>query len=333
MSHHLAVLGTRPRRSEGPWAAPKEGLQPNLDLDLNAWFECYLADCEARGLSPRTLAWYRDRGRRVIGHLETIGACRPADLNRRTVSVLMSWVRSLEHRGRPLDSQTVLGYWQVGKAVVTFLRAEGAFDGPNPFDLFGKPRVREKAMWAPSGAECLAMLRVPDRRSVRSLRDLVMLYILMDTGMRVSALANIKIRDIDLIERRIRVLEKGEKERILPFGVQVQRWLRRYLAAAGLSLEDFLFPGYTGRPISRKRIDEVIKKCAARAGVREGKVSAHDLRRAFAREFLRNGGDMESLRQMLGHSSYAMVKRYAELASDVVASQHRRASPGDHLAV
>lgn len=304
-----------------------------LDLDLRAWFECYLADCEARGLTRRTLDWYGDRGRRVIDHLESIDVCRPADLNRRAVSVLISWVRSLEHRGRPLDSQTVLGYWQVGKAFVTFLRAEGAFEGPNPFDSFGKPRVREKAMWAPSAAQCLAMLKIPDRRNVRGLRDLVMLYVLMDTGIRVSALANLRVRDIDLIERRIRVVEKGEKERILPFGVQVQRWLRRYLVAARLDAEGFLFPGYAGRSISRKRIDEVIKKCAVRAGVREGKVSAHDLRRAFAREFLRNGGDMESLRQMLGHSSYAMVKRYAELASDVVAAQHRRASPGDHLAV
>jgi len=306
-------------------------MHPALDLDLHAWFECYLADCEARGLSPRTLAWYRDRGRRVVAQLESMGVCAPQDLSRRAVSNLMGWVRTIEHRGRPLDSQTVLGYWQVGKGFVTFLRAEGAFEGPNPFDLFGKPRIREKAMWAPTAAECLAMLRVPNRRSVRGLRDLVMLYILMDTGMRVSALANISVRDIDLIERRIRVIEKGGKERILPFGVQVQRWLRRYLAAAGLGIDEFLFPGYTGRPISRKRIDEVIKKCAARGGVREGKVSAHDLRRAFAREFLRNGGDMESLRQMLGHSSYAMVKRYAELAADVVAGQHRRASPGDHL--
>jgi site-specific recombinase XerD len=115
------------------------------------------------------------------------------------------------------------------------------------------------------------------------------------------------------------VIEKGSKERILPFGVQVQRWLRRYLVAAGLGLDDWLFPGYAGSPISRKRIDEVIKRCAARANVREGRVSAHDHRRAFAREFPRNGGDMESLRQMLGHSSYAMVRRYAEFASDVVA--------------
>lgn len=332
MSRHLALLGARSRRSEELWAAPKEG-QPNLDLDLHAWFECYLADCEARGLSPRTIAWYRDRGRRVIGHLSSIGVCRPGDLNRRAVSMLMSWVRSLEHRGRPLDSQTVLGYWQVGKAFVTFLRAEGAFEGANPFDLFGKPRIREKAMWAPSARECLAMLKVPDRRKIRGVRDLVILYLLLDTGLRVSALANICVRDIDLIERRIRVIEKGEKERILPFGVQVQRWLRRYLAAADLIVDEYLFPGHTGRPISRKRIDEVIKRCAARADVRQGRVSAHDLRRAFAREFLRNGGDLESLRQLLGHSSYAMVRRYAELAADVVREQHRRASPGDSLAL
>lgn len=274
MSQHLALIGSRERARVEPWSAPAGG-GLNLDLDLRAWFECYLADCEARGLSRRTIDWYRDRGRRLIAHLESIDIRRPADLNRRAVSILMSWIRSLEHRGRPLDSQTVLGYWQVGKAFVTFLRAEGAFEGPNPFDLFGKPRVREKAMWAPTAAQCLAMLKVPDRRKVRGLRDLVMLYLLMDTGIRVSALANIRVRNIDLIERRIRVLEKGEKERILPIGVQVQRWLRRYLVAAGLDVDGFLFPGYSGRPISRKRIDEVIKRCAAHGGVREGKVSAH----------------------------------------------------------
>jgi site-specific recombinase XerD len=95
--------------------------------------------------------------------------------------------------------------------------------------------------------------------------------------------------------------------------------------------DDFLLPGQAGRRLSRKRIDEVIKACARGAGVRGGHVSAHDLRRAFAREFIRNGGDLESLRQLLGHTSYAMVRRYSELAADVVAEAHGRASPGDHL--
>lgn len=77
-----------------------------------------------------------------------------------------------------------------------------------------------------------------------------------------------------------------------------------------LGLDDPLFPAKGGRPISRKRVDEIIKACAHEARIQRGNVSAHDLRRAFAREFLRNGGDMESLRQLLGHSSYAIVKRY-----------------------
>jgi site-specific recombinase XerD len=83
--------------------------------------------------------------------------------------------------------------------------------------------------------------------------------------------------------------------------------------------------------MARRTVDDIIESCARQAGVHDGRVSAHDLRRAFAREFLRNGGDLESLRQLLGHSSYAMVKRYAELASDVVAEKHRRASPGNHI--
>jgi site-specific recombinase XerD len=302
-----------------------------LDLDLPAWFECYLADCQARGVTPRTYEWYSDRGSRMLSLLGAAGIRQPDDLTRRTVSELFGALRRVRHRGRPLSPQTIRGYWQVGKGFATFLIAEGAHSGPNPFDEFGKPRVPEKVMWAPSAEECAAMLRIPYRRRVQGLRDLVILYLLLDTGLRISALAGISVRDIDLQARRIRVVEKGQRERIVPFGFQALRWLRRYLASAALEPDDYLVPGQAGNRLSRKRIDEVIKACARAAGVREGRVSAHDLRRAFAREFIRNGGDLESLRQLLGHTSYAMVRRYAELAADVVAETHAKASPGDRV--
>lgn len=333
---HLSLDGPvdsvpAPRTSDAEVVPLRPAPAPALDLDLAAWLECYLADCEARGISPRTLSWYRDRGQRIVAFLETIGVVRPQEVRRSSVSQLMAHVRSLERRGKPLERQTILGYWQVGKGFLTFLRAEGARQGPNPFDEFGKPRVPEKAMWAPSPEECLAMLKIPDRRTTRGIRDVVLLYLFIDTGMRLSALRSVKVGDIDIPERKIRVVEKGGRERLLPFGVQTLRWLRRYLAASRLELDGYLFPGHHGKPLSRKRIDEIIKHCAAKAGVHGGKVSPHDFRRAFAREFLRHGGDLESLRQLLGHSSYAMVKRYAQLADDVVAEKHRKASPGDRL--
>lgn len=327
------LIALNPSRKPNGQVVPLRSLDPPpaLDLDLFAWLECYLADCEARGVTPRTLDWYRDRGKRVVDFFNSIGVTRPQEVRRSSVSQLMSHVRSLQRRGKPLQPQTVFGYWQVGKGFMTFLTAEDARQGRNPFDEFGKPRVPEKVMWAPTADECLAMLKVPDRKNVRGIRDVLLIYLLVDTGMRLSAVRSIKVSDIDLPERKIRVVEKGERERLLPFGVQTQRWLRRYLAASRLELDDFLFPGQNRKPLSRKRIDEIIKRCAKQAGVRNGRVSPHDFRRAFAREFLRNGGDLESLRQLLGHSSYAMVKRYALLADDVVSEKHRKASPGDRL--
>ncbi|MGH9890764.1 MAG: tyrosine-type recombinase/integrase [bacterium] len=307
------------------------GARREPELDLTVWLECYLADCEARGLTARTLEWYRDRGNRLIQHLEAIDVGHPEELTRRTVSRLFTVLRGLTHRGKPLEPQTILGYWQVGKGFTTFLIGEEVHPGPNPFDQYGKPRVPQKVMWAPTAEECRAMLKVPGRRSGTGLRDIVIMLLLIDTGIRVSALRGIRVEDIDLRERRIRVVEKGRRERIVPFGFQALRWLRRYLVTAKLGEDEFLLPGRDGRPISRKRIDEIIKACARKAGVRDGRVSAHDLRRAFAREFLRNGGDLESLRQLLGHTSYAMVRRYAELAADVVAKRHALASPGDKM--
>jgi site-specific recombinase XerD len=322
----VTIVGDSP-----PAAVPTMRRDVAWNLDLQAWFECYLADCEARGVTARTLEWYRDRGVRILRLFSAAGIRYPEDLSRRAVSELFGALRRLRHRGRPLAPQTIHGYWQVGKGFATFLIAEQAHSGVNPFDEFGRPRVPDRVMWAPSAEDCTAMLRVPNRRGVQGLRDLVILYLLLDTGLRISALAGILVRDIDLQTRRIRVVEKGRRERVVPFGFQALRWVRRYLASAGLRGDDFLLPGQAGKRLSRKRIDEVIKACARAARVHQGRVSAHDLRRAFAREFIRNGGDLESLRQLLGHTSYAMVRRYAELAADVVAEAHGKASPGDHL--
>ena len=165
----------------------------NVELDLDAWLECYLADCEARGLTPRTLEWYRDRGSRVVGHLTALGVRYPTDVTRKVVSELFGRLRRFRPGAKPLEPQTILGYWQLGKGFLTFLIGEGAHPGPNPFDQFGKPRVPEKVMWAPSSEECLAMLRLPDRRTVMGLRDLVVLLLLFDTGLRISALRGIRV--------------------------------------------------------------------------------------------------------------------------------------------
>src|SRR5688572_28334269 len=140
-----------------------------VELTLEPWFECYLADCEARGLTERTLEWYRDRGARILSLLRAAGVSFPNELSRRVVSELFGALRGVRCRGRPLAPQTIHGYWQVGKGFTTFLIAEEAHPGPNPFDEFGRPRVPEKSMWAPSAEECTAMLEIPDRRSVLGL--------------------------------------------------------------------------------------------------------------------------------------------------------------------
>jgi site-specific recombinase XerD len=128
---------------------------------------------QARGVTARTIEWYRDRGGRIVEMFEQWGITQPEQLTRAVVSKFIGTVRRQQRNGRPLQPQTVLGYWQVGKGFVTFLIAEGVIAAPNPFDLFGKPRVPQNSMWAPSRDECVALLRIPDRRTVQGLRDLI----------------------------------------------------------------------------------------------------------------------------------------------------------------
>jgi hypothetical protein len=102
-------------------AFPAPVRRDHLEFDLQAWLECYLADCEARGLSPRTLEWYRDRGSRMVVHLAALGVRYPMDITRRVVSELFGRLRRLRPRAKPLEPQTILGYWQLGKGFLTFL--------------------------------------------------------------------------------------------------------------------------------------------------------------------------------------------------------------------
>jgi hypothetical protein len=88
-----------------------------VDMDLESWFECYLADCEARGLSVRTLEWYEDRGRRIVSEWRRAGVLHPEEVSRRSVSLLMTALRRRRRHGKALSPQTLKGLLASGQGV------------------------------------------------------------------------------------------------------------------------------------------------------------------------------------------------------------------------
>jgi site-specific recombinase XerD len=153
--------------------------------------------------------------------------------------------------------------------------------------------------------------------------------------MRVSELCHLKLNDVWLEEGMLKVLGKGNKERLIPMGKQVQRCLWHYisrfrpepLVASG----NLLFLAQDGKPLTKDRAEKIMARYGKKAGLKGVRCSPHTLRHTAAVKFLRNGGDVFSLQRMLGHASLEMTRRYCELADTDVKQAHMTASPVDNL--
>lgn len=170
---------------------------------------------------------------------------------------------------------------------------------------------------------------VPGQRPTAA-RDQAMILLLLDTGIRAAELAALRLRDYDRKAGRLTVLHgKGGKQRALYLGQAAQRALWRYLSARTDTgdLSAPLLATVDGRPLDRVVLGRHLHRIGVRAGVPD--VGPHRFRHTFAINFLRNGGHLLALQDILGHSTLAMVRRYARLAEVDIAEAQRSASPAD----
>jgi len=163
-------------------------------------------------------------------------------------------------------------------------------------------------------------------RLVHADRNRAIIFILLDTGIRVSELVNLKLQEADLKNRRIHVMGKGSKERAIPISPRTSSVIWKYLTSRKEArLGEYLLVTNDGRKLTRSRILRIIRTIGQRAGVMRAAV--HRFRHTFAINYLRNGGDAYSLQMMLGHSTMEMVKTYLSLAQADLDANHIKASP------
>lgn len=191
------------------------------------------------------------------------------------------------------------------------------------------PRSLPKAL---SESEVEALLRAPDVGSVQGLRDRAMLELMYATGLRVSELVSIPATAINLRQGVLRVSGKGGKERLVPLGEEAQHWVERYLAEARQHLADgkprqALFLTGRGEAPSRQQFWQVVKRCAAGAGIDPGRVSPHGLRHSFATHLLNHGADLRALQMLLGHSSLSTTQIYTLVAREALKRMHEKHHP------
>ena len=235
---------------------------------------------------------------------------------------------------RGLSGHTINCYLRSLRIFFSWLVSEGII-ATTPFDRVKIPRPQIKIIPTFSNSQINQLLDAIDIRTTEGFRDCIIILVLLDTGLRVSELCGLKLSNLWLEDGMLKVLGKGNKERLIPIGKHVQRLLWRYInryrpEPAGAN-RDFLFLTREGRPLNKDRVEKIMAYYGRKAGLEGVRCSPHTLRHTAAVNFLRNGGDVFSLQRMLGHASLEMTRGYCELADIDVKNAHITASPVDNL--
>ncbi|MCL2799884.1 MAG: site-specific tyrosine recombinase XerD [Endomicrobia bacterium] len=208
-----------------------------------------------------------------------------------------------------------------------FLNAEELVKN-NPTSYLAAPKIPEHLPGMLSFEEVTKLLNSINGVDEMNVRNRAMLELLYATGLRVSELINLKYSNINIEERFLRVIGKGSKERLVPFGKKAGDFLKIYLnkRKPKTSEEDALFITRLGKKISRVEFWRQLKNIAKNAGINKN-ITPHTLRHSFASHLLSGGADIRFVQEMLGHSSISTTQIYTHLDNDKIKQQHKKFHP------
>ncbi len=197
----------------------------------------------------------------------------------------------------------------------------------DPSDRLELPRFGRKLPEVLSITEVEALLEAVDLGQPQGLRDRAILEVLYGSGLRVSELTGLRLSQVYREEGFLRIMGKGNKERLVPAGGAALFWLDRQLRGYRFHVkvqkghEDFVFLGRRGKALSRVSVFKLVKAAAAMAQLRPS-VSPHTLRHSFATHLIEGGADLRAVQEMLGHESITTTELYLHLDREKLREVH-----------
>ena len=211
-----------------------------------------------------------------------------------------------------------------------YLLREGTI-AEDPTAEIAMPKIGRALPQSLTEDEVDALLAAPNVSEPLGNRDRAMLELLYATGVRVSELINLKMSQMNLNQGVIRIIGKGNRERLIPLGGEAQDWLRDFIDGARIEIllerqTDYLFPTRRGDRMTRQAFWHIIKRYAKKAGVSK-KLSPHTVRHAFATHLLNNGADLRVIQLLLGHSDVSTTQIYTHVARERMKELHSQHHP------
>jgi integrase/recombinase XerD len=277
-----------------------------------------------RGLSPNTLGAYRAdlmTLRRGLSEKDiSIEQAEKADL-------LEFIARRVESGAKPRSTARQLSSF---RRFFRYIMREGLRDTDPTADI-EMPRIGRSLPKSLTEDEVDGLLQAPNTDEPLGHRDRAMLELLYATGLRVSELINLKQSQVNFNQGVLRIVGKGDRERLIPIGDESQRWLRDFIDGPRMEIllerqTDYLFPTRRGDRMTRQAFWHIIKRYAQKSGI-DKKMSPHSLRHAFATHLLNRGADLRVVQLLLGHSDLSTTQIYTHVARERLKDLHGQHHP------
>ena len=277
-------------------------------MELLERFFTYLS--VEKGLSKNTLSSYAADLKRYTLFLKE----REKDISSALRSDIVDFNEALRNKGYSISS--ICRYLSSIKALYKYLLIESILDY-DPSGNIHLPKKWERLPKALSISEVMALLQTSFSGKT-ILRDSAMLELLYSSGLRVSELVKIKLGDIHFDAGFVRIMGKGDKERVVPVNMRALEKAKQYMeeerpATLGKRQSPYLFVTRRGKPMSRQRFWQTLKAIGKQAGL---DISPHTIRHCFATHLLEGGADLRSVQKMLGHSDISTTQIYTKVTTD-----------------
>ena len=277
-----------------------------------------------RGLSDNSLQSYRHD----LVNLHNRLAGRGTSLAAATREDLLAILAAEMQRGK--SPRSLSRYLSAYRQFYRWLLREGKI-ASDPVALIESPKTGRGLPKALTEAQVEALLKAPDTSTVLGLRDRAMLELMYATGLRVSELVNLELSSINLNQGVVRVIGKGNKERLVPIGDEAHECLRNYLASGRPELlqgvqTDSVFVTNRKSGMTRQAFWYMVGRYAVQCGISR-KLSPHMLRHSFATHLLNHGADLRVVQLLLGHSDLSTTQIYTHIAREGLKRMHEAHHP------
>lgn len=281
-----------------------------------------------RGLSKNSVEAYLNDIRKLFEYYDTIGKpFVPESITDRDLFSFVSWMAELGMLPNT-QSRVISGI----KSFFGFLMLEDIIQ-LDPSAEVESPRMDRKLPDVINLTEINALVNAIDASKPEGMRNKAIIEVLYGCGLRVTELVSLRISDLNMEHEYIRVIGKGNKERIIPIGDTAIKYLTIYLTEVRVHQdikkgnEDYIFLNRLGTRLSRISVFTFIKNLALQTGLKKS-ISPHTFRHSFATHLIEGGADLRAVQEMLGHSSITTTEIYTHLDRDylkgIITSYHPR---------